>query len=832
MKKKFLICSLAATAAVSAAAFAGCGLFGGGDSDNGDGSVIQNNMRFELKDDGTYELARYEYAALDDGEDAEGNFVPGYSGEGETVTVPNEVNGKAVTSLKEYAFADTGVKVVTLPDAISELPDRIFERCSLLETVNFSVLTRIGKTAFRNCANLKEIAFESGLIEIGEMAFSECSLLTDITLPDTVTTIGKNCFWESKIASINATGFETIGDSAFYKCENLTSLNMPNIVTIENKAFYYCSNISQLTIGARLETCATTFENVIKLNIDSPVPEGMLGDKVAEVTFGDGVTSIGDNAFKNCADLKSVELPATLTAIGENAFYNSGLTSITIPAAVKSLSNGAFEDCASLQSVTIEDGVESIGERAFYSSAITSLSLPASVAAVGDSAFENCNSLAKLDFSEGLVTIGAEAFALKGTDTLEIVLPSTVKTIGDDCFNYDKYRKTGITANKLVINETVETVGENAIKNCKVKELTAPVSCGQDAAVVETLTLFGNGEIGYGAYSEITALKTVNLGEDIKGIGANAFVGLEKINLGGVEFIGDGGLGDLSAITYTKTENGVKYIDNWVISTDYSQCGATQLDLSGVKGIYGGAFKKTETNDTSVLKTVALVGSDNTSALKFIGSRAFEGTGITAVEIPSSIQSWSYAFKGCAALSTIALQSGVEKIADYAFSDCANLSSINLSATDVTEIGNSAFTGCQKLRLVTLPDGIKKIGDYAFYSCKELISIDLKGAEQIGEYAFGNCTALTEAVMNSVKVISNSAFSGCVALTEYDLPATVTEIGYSALGCAQTVNFAGTAEQWQAIAKGGSIKADIWHSQNDLKVVFADGASITLKRSK
>ena len=201
------------------------------------------------------------------------------------------------------------------------------------------------------------------------------------------------------------------------------------------------------------------------------------------------------------------------------------------------------------------------------------------------------------------------------------------------------------------------------------------------------------------------------------------------------------------------------------------------------------------------------------------------------MEIPSSIQSWSYAFGGCAALSTIALQSGVEKIADYAFSDCANLSSINLSATDVTEIGNSAFTGCQKLRLVTLPDGIKKIGDYAFYSCKELISIDLKGTEEIGEYAFGDCTALTEAVMNSVKVISNGAFSGCVALTEYDLPATVTEIGYSALGCAQTVNFAGTAEQWQTIAKGGIINADIWHTKNDLKVVFADGSSIILTRS-
>ncbi|MDE6075430.1 MAG: leucine-rich repeat domain-containing protein, partial [Clostridia bacterium] len=185
MKRKFLACALVATAAVSAAAFAGCGLFGGGDND--DGKIVrQDNMRFELKDDGTYECARYEYAYLRDEYDADDNYVPAYSGEGEIVTVPDTVNGKAVTSVGSWAFGATGVKEVTLPNTVSVLPDRIFDGCTLLEKVNFSVVTAVGDSAFLNCESLASISFESGLTSIGYRAFGSCTSLSTITLPDTV----------------------------------------------------------------------------------------------------------------------------------------------------------------------------------------------------------------------------------------------------------------------------------------------------------------------------------------------------------------------------------------------------------------------------------------------------------------------------------------------------------------------------------------------------------------------------------------------------------------------------------------------------------------------
>ena len=810
MKKKFLACALAVTAVTSAAAFAGCGLFGGGKDDGDDKSFIQDNMRFELKDDDTYELARYEYADLRDGYDEDDNFVAGYKGDGETVTVPDTVNGKAVTSVKDYAFSGTGVKQVTLPDTISVLPDRIFDSCTLLQTVAFSAVTSVGKLAFSDCTKLESIAFESGLIEIGERAFEGCSALATLTLPDTVKTIGANCFYGCAFESVNTAGVEALGNLAFYNCANVVSFNLPNIVTIGESAFGGCEKLTEMTIGNKLESCAANLNVLSKISIDSPVQDKMFqwAENLSDVTLGEGVTSIGEMAFGYCFALKNISLPATLTEIGDQAFWESGLTAITIPASLKTVSEEVFYACRSLASLTIESGVESIGESAFKETGITSLSLPASVKSVGDKAFADCNSLSQIKFNEGLETIGDLAFAIKGAATLDIVLPKTVKTIGGGCFNYGRSGEKGITANKIIINDTVETVGENILKDCKVKELTVPSSYGHNASSVEILTLFGEGDIPAYAYRYCTALKTVNLSAGVKRIGANAFNGLESINLGGVEYLGTYALGDLSSLAYTKSENGVNSIDGWVISSDYSNGGATGLDLSGYTGIYGNAFRKTETNDTSVLTTVALVGSDETSNLKFIGERAFAESGITAVEVPASLEAWDGAFRECRLLSNIAIQRGVKRIADSAFTDCTGLEGLDIAATDVVEIGNSAFSGCKNLRLATLPNGIKKIGNYAFNSCTALMSVDLKAVEEIGESAFYRCTSLTE----------------------YDLPACVTEIGESALGCAEVINYAGTPEQWSAIDKGGKYKHDIWHSSNDLTVNFGDGGSVTLKR--
>ena len=69
-------------------------------------------------------------------------------------------------------------------------------------------------------------------------------------------------------------------------------------------------------------------------------------DEIKKVVIKDGVTSIGNNAFRYCSGLTSLTIPNSVTSIGEYAFYRcSGLTSLTIPNSVTSIGGGAFYGC-------------------------------------------------------------------------------------------------------------------------------------------------------------------------------------------------------------------------------------------------------------------------------------------------------------------------------------------------------------------------------------------------------------------------------------------------------------------------------------------------------
>ena len=164
----------------------------------------------------------------------------------------------------------------------------------------------------------------------------------------------------------------------------------------------------------------THFSNATKLIIDK------------------SVTNIGDEAFYNCTNLKSITIPNSVTGIGASAFWN----------------------CRSLTSITISEGVTSIGEYAFEAcTSLTSITIPGSVTSIGDYSFWGCINLKDVTIAEGVTSIGAGAFQ-ECNNLMNIAIPSSVVSIGNWAFT----RCHSLTS--IIIPASVTSIGENAFLDC------------------------------------------------------------------------------------------------------------------------------------------------------------------------------------------------------------------------------------------------------------------------------------------------------------------------------------------------------------------------------
>ena len=132
------------------------------------------------------------------------------------------------------------------------------------------------------------------------------------------------------------------------------------------------------------------------------------------LTIGNGVTSIGISAFKDCSLIEVIWNAENCTKAGSPynlIFRNNNLKTVTIGDNVKTIPSYAFYGCSGLKSVTIGNSVTSIDYQAFYGcNGLTSITIPNSVTSIDDSAFYSCIGLTSVTIGNGVTYIGDKAF--------------------------------------------------------------------------------------------------------------------------------------------------------------------------------------------------------------------------------------------------------------------------------------------------------------------------------------------------------------------------------------------------------------------------------------
>lgn len=792
----------------------------------------------------------------------------------------------------DYAFYNTHISrengMLTIPEGVTHIGNYAFYGCTEIRDLSLSWdLEAIGERAFANCVNIGYISVYPNLKTVGASAFdvgsAEIGRIVDIIDIDSWSQIEfanatanplyrrltKSISTVNSVLRINGKTVtdvvisgeaDKIGDYVFYGYNYLESVTIEEgVAEIGDYAFYGCSNLSELNISSTVESIGdSAFGGVQRADVTRSIYISNLK------AFCENGNFIGQWTYRN----------------GFYLYVDGELISdLVIPEGTTRVAPGTFYGCLNLTGwVDIPDSVTSIGDGAFEETEIWGVTIPASVTDIGADVFSGCQNLRALVFEEGITEIGYLLFGYDGGWLINIEIAFIPESLDPDSFknmfaeNYlpryilypgsaEEWNEKGyfdgfddhslnfttLRSDVLYVDSGLCLVtGEDG--NYKVDRY---VGAAKDYVIPEEINGIPITTIGINAFSECWTLESVTVPESVTVIEAGAFSGCK--NLVSIELtdnvttLSTYAFADCTSLESFTVPSKITVLEDYL----FYRC-------SSLKEIVW-------PDRLEVIGDLAFAGCDSFETINIpetvtrIDSGAFmDCYGIEEIVIPNSVTYIGIvAFLRCTSLKSIYIPASVTVLGDepqlyddpytvHVLYGCTSLESViiddanpiyhadgnciirtadkyllagfeNSSIPDdgsVTVIGEGAFAELTYLRSISIPDDITEIQDGAFYDCKNLISVDLSrcnnlkyigdevfrgcsaleriifpsSLESIGEGAFFGCTSLTNinlAYCNNLTSIGISAFSGCSSLEGISVPSSITSIGQGAFsGCA------------------------------------------------
>ena len=725
------------------------------------------------------------------------------------LSIQTVVIASGVTGIGDNAFFDCkNLPSISLSKNITRIGDHAFVGCNSLTAINVAIdnshycsidgvlFDKSQKTLIRYPAGKEDASYiiPNSVDSIAEYAFQNCVNMSSVTILNNLKSIGwngfDNCSGLTSITSYAVTPPDCgEGNDRFDKVDKDIPVNVPEGSVEEYKEAPGWSDFTNIlsVCVASSGTCGkggndnltweVSCDGVLTISGEGEManwdkyhhhPWGSFD--VKSVVIKEGVTSIGDYAFRDCFQirfisipnsvkyvwgyaflgcngLESVDLGSSVTNIGSYAFEGcTALTSVVIPKSVTSIGEAPFRGCSSLESIVVEAGCVGYDSRdncnaiidktnswlgplliqgckntvvptgfqlvisnyAFSGTGLTSLELPQGVTSIREYAFQNCSSLTSITIPSGITEIANYTF--QDCSSLSSV------TILGKLTNIGNYAFSGCTKlADFAIPATVTSIGKYAFYNCSsLTSVTIP-----DGMYYTDESVFSN----------CAGLAALTLHKNITSLGANSFYnckGLQEIHCYAVTpptCKTDALYGVSSSTKLYVPEESVETYSN---TAPWSNFNITAIPLP-----YGTCGDNITWNVTDSVLTISGTGAMNCS------------------------EPWSFYSPS---IKSLVIGEGVTDLGNIYFTDCSSLVSIEVAADNpafctiddvlfnkdktvliqypvgnkraeyvipatVDSIGAASFEVCENLTSVIIPASVTKIGEIAFYGCTGLQSI-------------------------------------------------------------------------------------------------------------